>query len=261
MGAMSRMLVTGGTGYLGRVVCEVASAAGWHAIGLGTRDVDIRDADAVMSGARRAGADVVVHTAYVKDTPDARAVIEDGTVNVARAAHAAGARLIHISTDVVFDGRAGRPYREADPPPPMTDYGRAKAEAERRVQGATPDSLVVRTSLIYGGPRHDASPHETAAFDPSASFYDDEVRCPIQVHDLAAALVELAATEYSGILHVAGPEALTRLQFAERIVGRPLRGGPAPPGRPLDCRLDTSLATSLLQTRLRGVDEVYRPSE
>jgi dTDP-4-dehydrorhamnose reductase len=252
------MLVTGGTGYLGRVVCGLAAARGWDAVGIGSRDVDIRDAEAVAAAARETRADVVVHTAYVKDTPDAPAVIVDGTANVARAAVALGARLIHVSTDVVFDGSAGRPYRELDPPTPITAYGRAKAEAERRVLRTSPDALVVRTSLIYGGPEHPPSPHELAAHDPSATFYDDEVRCPIQVDDLAGALVELADSNVSGIVHVAGPQALSRLQFAELIVGRPLRGAPAPPGRPLDCRLDTSLASRLLSTPLRAVTHVYR---
>ena len=255
---MTRMLVTGSTGYLGRVVCAMAAAGGWDVVGIASRDVDIRDSDAVMASARSTRPDVIVHTAYAKDTPDARAVIEDGTGNVARAAIALGARLVHLSTDVVFDGRARRPYRELDRPTPITDYGVYKAEAERRVLGTAPDALVVRTSLIYGGPGQAPSPHEVVAHDPTVTFHDDEIRCPIQVHDLAGALIELANSEVSGILHVAGPEALTRLEFAELIVGRELLGGPAPPDRPLDCRLDTSLASALLNPPPRAVNEVFR---
>jgi dTDP-4-dehydrorhamnose reductase len=257
---MRRMLVTGGTGYLGRVVCDLAIRRGWNAVGLGSRDVDIRDGEALEAVVRSTSPDVVVHTAYVKDTPEARSVIEDGTANVAGAALAVGARLVHVSTDVVFDGRAGRPYREADPPAPITEYGRAKREAEQLVLRTHADAVVVRTSLIYGGPDHSPSPHERAAHDASATFYDDELRCPAQVHDLAGALLELAGSDVSGIVHVAGPEALSRLEFAELIVGHGLRGEPAPPGRPLDCRLDTSLASRVLNTRLRAVSEVYRSS-
>ena len=83
------------------------------------------------------------------------------------------------------------------------------------------------------------------------------MRCPVQVEDLAAALVELARLDHAGVLHVAGPEAVSRRQFAELIAGRDVRHAPAPPGRPLDCRLDTSLATASLATVLRGVTEVY----
>jgi dTDP-4-dehydrorhamnose reductase len=111
--------------------------------------------------------------------------------------------------------------------------------------------------LIYGGPDGPASVHEDVAHDPTATFYEDEVRCPVQVGDLAAALVELAGSDLAGVIHVAGPEAVSRHQFAELITGRPVRHAPAPPGRPLDCRLDTTLAQASLATVLRGVSEVY----
>ncbi len=251
------MLVTGGTGYLGRALGPVAATAGWTVISIGSADADIRDRAAVDRLTRLARPDVVVHTAYVKDTPAAAAVIVDGTANVARAAVAVGARLLHLSTDAVFDGLAGRPYREDDPPTPVTDYGRAKAESERVVASIAPTAVVVRTSLLYGGPHGPPSSYEIAAHDPTATFYYDEVRCPIQVHDLAAALVELAASDTNAVLHLAGPEALTRQAFAERIVGHRVRAAPAPSGRPLDCRLDITLAARILTAVPRGVSDVY----
>lgn len=118
----------------------------------------------------------------------------------------------------------------------------------------------MRTSLIYGGAA--PSSYEVAAVDSAQTFYDDEVRCPVVAGDLAAALVELAALpDVRGPLHVAGADAVTRLEFAQLIVaaqgGDPaaVRGGPRPAGRAGDLRLDCSLARSLLQTRLRGVRE------
>jgi dTDP-4-dehydrorhamnose reductase len=252
-----RLLVTGATGYLGRALCTVASTAGWDVMGVSSADADIRDRRAVDALVRPAAPDAVIHTAYVKDGPAARAVIVDGTANVANAARAVGARVVHVSSDVVFDGRAGRPYREPDDLSPVNDYGRAKAIAEHLVHTIAPSALVVRTSLIYGGPDGPASMHEENAHDPTATFYEDEVRCPVQVDDLATALVELAGSELAGIIHVAGPEAVSRHQFAELITGRPVRHAPAPPGRPLDCRLDTTLAQATLATVLRGVSEVY----
>jgi dTDP-4-dehydrorhamnose reductase len=253
----ARMLVTGGTGYLGRVVAPVAATRGWLVDAPGSSVADVRNSRDVLALVRSVVPDVVVHTAYVKDTPDARAVIEDGSANVALAALDVGARLIHMSTDVVFDGRAGRPYRELDAVTPSTDYGRAKARAEQLVAGISASSVIVRTSLIYGGPNGPESPHERAARDPQATFYANEVRCPVQVHDLAAALVELADSDFHGILHVAGPAAMSRQQFAAAIAGKPVRGGPAPDDRPLDCRLDTSLAASLLTISPRSVSEVW----
>ena len=86
---------------------------------------------------RRVRPEIVIHTAYLQDGPGAHEITVDGAENVARAAAAVGARLVHLSTDVVFDGRKGAPYVEDDPLSPVTDYGRAKAEAEGRVAGRT----------------------------------------------------------------------------------------------------------------------------
>jgi dTDP-4-dehydrorhamnose reductase len=251
------MLVTGGTGYLGRAVAATAAARAWLVDAPGSAVADVRQAGDVLALVRSVVPDVVVHTAYVKDTPDARAVIEGGTANVAAAAADVGARLIHISTDVVFDGRAGRPYGELDRPTPNTDYGRSKARAEELVASTGGSWVIVRTSLIYGGPGGPQSPHERAAADPGATFYEDELRCPVQLDDLAAALVELADSDFGGILHVAGPQAMSRREFAAAIVARAVRGGPAPSDRPLDCRLDSSLARGLLSAELRSVSEVF----
>lgn len=234
-----------------------AEAAGWDVIAAGSDDADIRDRRAIDALVATTRPDVVVHTAYRRDGPTARPVIVDGTANVADAATRAGSRLVHLSSDIVFDGLAGRPYREHDAHTPITDYGRAKATAENLIRTLAPRALVVRTSLIYGGPDGPVSPHEETARDPTAIFYEDEVRSPVQVDDLAAALLELASSDVAGILHVAGPDAVSRHQFAELITGHPVRHVPAPVGRPLDCQLDTTHARGLLTTVLRGVREVY----
>lgn len=255
---VSRLLVTGGTGYLGRAVAAAAERAGWVVTAVGSSIADIRDPESVRALVRDIGPNVIVHTAYRKDTRDAREVIEEGSAHVAAAANEAGARLVHVSSDVVFDGRAGRPYRETDRPSPLTDYGRSKAAAELRVAALADDAVIVRTSLIYGGPSSPPSLHELVAHDHDATFYVDEIRCPIQVDDLARALVELATSDVAGIVHVAGPEALSRRDFAELIVGRRVKAAPAPPGRVLDCRLDSTQASRLLTFAPRAVSDVYR---
>lgn len=244
------LLVTGATGYLGRELMRSADAAG-----VSSADADIRDPDAVEALFARLRPTAVINTAYRQDD---RSVTFDGAVNVARAA--AGARLVHVSTDVVFDGEKGAPYVEEDAPTPLTAYGRAKADAERAVLAAHPEALVVRTSLLYGG--SEPGPQERLAADPEASFFTDEFRCPIQVGDLAAALLELVAGDRAGVLHVAGADRLSRAEFAELLAGAPVRTASiAESGlvRPRDCSLAIDRARTLLRTDLRGARAVLYP--
>jgi dTDP-4-dehydrorhamnose reductase len=239
--------VTGATGYLGsELVRRVPGAS--------TERVEVRDADAVTEFLRRVRPGAVIHTAYRQDGPGAHEVTVDGAENVARAAAAVGARLVHLSTDVVFDGRKGAPYVEDDPLSPVTDYGRAKAEAEVLVALAHPEALIVRTSLIYGGA--EPSKHEVTVHDPSFTFFTNEIRNPVQAGDLAEALLELVELDASGPLNVAGADAVSRAAFAELITGTPVSSARAPATRPLDCSLDSSRAQAMIRTRLRGVREV-----
>jgi len=245
-----KLHVTGATGFLGRELLRLVPAAT-------DERVEIRELAAVRALFERLRPDVVLHTAYRQEGEGAWETTVDGAANLARAAHEIGARLVHLSTDVVFSGRKGVPYGEQDEPSPVTEYGRAKAESEARVREAHPDALIVRTSLIVGGPGHEPSKHELAALDPTKAFYEDEVRCPSQVGDLAAALLELAELDVGGVLHVAGADALSRAELAELVAGRPVRRAPAPPDRPLDCRLNCTRARALLRTELRGARSLF----
>ena len=257
------MLVTGGSGYLGsELLRQAPDALGTHLSSPfdGGIALDVRDTAAVARAVE--GHDAVVHTAYAQD--DA-AVIVDGSAAVATACASAGARLVHVSTDLVFDGKLGRPYREDDPARPIIEYGHAKLASEQAVLERCPEALVVRTSLIYGGPPLEPSRQERQPIDAEHAFFEDELRSPVQVGDLAAALLELAGGGAAGVLHVAGADGVSRYELARLIVAA--RGGDpdhvragslAASGleRPADCRLDSSRAQSLLGTRLRGVREV-----
>jgi dTDP-4-dehydrorhamnose reductase len=281
-----RVLVTGATGYLGRVVVaslvdrgddvhalwhrqeppadpSAGPAAEWHR-------VDLTDLAAARRVVERLRPDAVVHTAYAKGA-EPEVVTTAAAGAVAEATAATGARLVHLSTDVVFDGTKGRAYTEADPVHPISAYGRAKAEAERLVATAHPAALLVRTSLIYGGAT--PGPQErlvAAALDGSSdvAFFTDEVRSVVQVDDLAAAVVELIDLPRHGIIHVAGPDGVSRYEFARLLAGA-AGGDPGrlvaassaglDPPRPQDCTLDSSPAAAILGTRLRGVREVLGP--
>jgi len=257
---VGRLFVTGLGGHLGSELGRRARGAGWDLAGIaGSAEVDVRDAAAVHRVVAAARPDVVVHTAYRQG--DASVNVE-GTRAVAAAAVAAGARLVHISSDVVFPGAGTRALTEDDEPHPVTPYGASKLAAERL---CPPDALIVRTSLIFGGPQPGAQ--ERMALDAAdgvrdVTFFTDELRCPIEVGDLAAAVLELASSEAVGPLHVAGADVLSRLDFARLVCARHgrdpemLRGGPAGPDRPKHLVLDSTRARALLRVRLRGAREV-----
>ena len=265
----TRLLVTGGTGYLGGELMRRAPALGTWLTSEPTAPgdwlrLDVRDSVAVRRELERRRPAGVIHTAYRQDD---RATTLDGAAAVAEAAASVGARLVHVSSDVIFDGTKRGPYTEEDPPSPITDYGRAKADAERAVRAAHSGALVVRTSLIYGGSepgRHERLAREAAEGRGRLGFFEDELRSPVLVGDLAGALLELAGRDEEGILHVAGPDAVSRYEFArllaqahglsgERIPRARLAGSGLV--RPANCVLDSSRARTLLRTRLRGVLE------
>jgi dTDP-4-dehydrorhamnose reductase len=275
---MARILVTGASGYLGSEVAARAAAAGWEVFGtwltraprgVAGAPLDVREAAAVSAVVAEVAPAAIVHTAYRQDGEDAERVTVAGSAAVAQAARETGARLVHLSSDVVFrGGPGGRPLREEDPVDPVSAYGAAKAEAEQAVAAADPAAVLVRTSLIYGGPGHAPSGHETLALEaargrrPGVRFFTNELRSPVQVGDLAAAVLELATLDVAGPLHVAGADVVDRLAFAALVVRAagldpaalvPGRSGPDRPGA---IALDSSRARALLRTRLRGVGEV-----
>jgi dTDP-4-dehydrorhamnose reductase len=274
------MLVTGGSGYLGGWVVQLAHGE-WdvtatyrvHAVddpGVDWRQLDVRDEAAVAALVDEVRPQVIVHAAALNpgQGSDFDAVNAGGSGNIARAAAGIGARLVHISTDVIFDGQKGS-YVEDDPLNPITPYGRSKALAEEAVRDAGAEVVIVRTSLIYGWRPTVARAAQWMIDDlragKSVRLWTDELRCPIWVESLAAAVVELVESSYTGILHVAGAQPLSRYEFGVRMlrfhgVGpSPVVPTPSPKDkpRPLDCTLDCSRARALLRTPLPGVDEVF----
>lgn len=275
-----RILITGGSGYLGGWVARLAQT-GWAvtatyltttpgASSATWRQVDIRDADAVRALVAAARPAVIVHTAAIHGGTEEElaAVNVAGSAHVARAAAVTGARLIHISTDALFNGNRGN-YHEGDRPSPITPYGRSKARAEEAVRQSGAEAVIVRTSLIYGWRPHiDRQVRwmwEALKAGRDLRLFADEIRCPIWVESLAAAVIELAGTDYTGLLHVAGAQPLSRYDFGVRLLrfhgldaSQAIAASSQRDGlnRPLDCSLDCTRAQRLLDTPLPGVDDV-----
>ena len=243
--------MTGGGGYLGR---ELVRRSPWPVRATYfSRPLDL-PADWVHCDVRTFdpalldGVDAVIHTAY-RQGADEWSTNVDGSAAVARATR--GRRLVHVSSDVVFDGTRGR-YREEDEPAPVNSYGRSKAEAERRVLELHDAPLLVRTSLIYGGA--EPGPQERLARE-GTRFFVDEIRSPVHVADLAEALLELVTLDVSGPLHVAGADDVSRYDLAKLLGAGEIEAVHTTPDRAPDVSLDSSRAQALLRTRLRGVYE------
>ena len=221
-----RCLVLGGTGMLGTAVVAEARSRGWAALGLSQPQADLTDRGRLLGWAESFRPEVVVNcAAYTKvdaaetNRERAFAVNGEGVANAAALAGRVGARLVHVSTDYVFDGEARVPYREEAPTAPLSAYGESKLEGERQAL-ACERSLVVRTSWLFGP--HGASFVATMVGLIEAGrlplrVVTDQEGCPTSTPSLARALLDLAAREASGIVHYQDREPVSWYAFAVEI--------------------------------------------
>lgn len=273
-----RILICGGSGFLGGELVRQSRASGHEVVatyrtrpgsldGVDWRSLDVCSREDVAALVDAVRPEVVVNAAYVQADWTTTA---DGAAHVAVAAAGAGARLVHVSSDAVFSGAAVY-YDETCDPDPINPYGAAKAAAETAIKAVAPRAVIARTSLIVGDgdSGHETLIHDLAAGRRSGVLFTDDVRCPVHVADLAAALLELAASDRSGTHHVAGADAVSRHELGLLVARRDgldaaalpagTRAADGPPG-PLDVRLDCSATQQHLHTRLRGAREFLAPS-
>ncbi|WP_206511278.1 dTDP-4-dehydrorhamnose reductase [Rhodococcus sp. BGS-1C] len=208
---MANILVTGAGGQLGRQILDLASGGDrtGRTVGVGSAELDITDTSAVAD-AIEPSMIVINCAAYTAvdaaetDIDRATAVNTDGPRNLARACAASGARLVHVSTDYVFDGTATTPYEPDDAPAPQSVYGRTKLAGERAVLAELPTANVVRTAWVYTGTGTDfvATMLRLERERDVITVVDDQIGSPTYSRDLAAGLLELAASPVTGsILH------------------------------------------------------------
>lgn len=268
-----KVLISGGSGFLGCELVRQALAAGNEVTatyltrpgeidGVDWKPLDVRHREDVAALAHMHRPDVVINAAYRQADWTTTA---DGAVHVALAASATGGRLVHVSSDAVFSGAAIH-YDETCVPDPITPYGAAKAAAETAIRAIAPQGVIARTSLIIGdgGSPHESFVHALAADRREGVLFTDDVRCPVHVADLAAALLELAASNRAGVHHVAGADAVSRYELGLLIAARDgVNAAALPTGRraatnlpgPLDVRLDCRATQRRLRTKLRGARE------
>lgn len=241
-----RVLVTGAGGQLGHDLVR-AFGEGHEVVACTRAELDLASRDSVLGAITSTRPDVVVHAGAWTDVDGCEAdpdrafrVNALGTRWVVEGARIAGARVVYVSTDYVFDGRASRPYREWDPPNPLSVYGSSKLGGERELH---PGDTVVRTSWVCSsrGRNFVLTMLRLAAERHTVEVVDDQHGCPTFTCDLAAAVRTLAVMRVPGVFHVTNQGATTWWAFARAIFAaaghdpervRPIPTGELRPPRP-----------------------------
>ena len=288
-----KILLTGASGLVGAAFAEAAARRGHRVVGVvgraafalpglaERRSLDLEDAAGVTTLALEVFPDAIVNCAAVAepaacdaDPVRAQALNVSLPAMLAKLAHHLSARLVHISTEQVFDG-ATPPYAVGDAPRPLNLYGRQKLESERQVHAAAPEfAVTLRAPLLTGNsPGGTRSLHERLLADWAAGkaprLYRDEIRQPCTAGNLAEAMVELCERrDLAGVFHWAGAEALSRVELAKRIRAHFKLSPEAAPiteanraddaaataRRPADLRLDLKPLAGLLKTPIETFD-------
>src|SRR5262245_47746428 len=272
-----RVLVTGASGLLGGYLLREANARGLDVVGwpgplsrlgsqLYSRAGDLGEPRWVAAAFGEVKPDLLIHARALasiepcrRDPDKARRVNTVGTGLLADIAAKARIRMVHISTDLVFDGE-NAPYRESDVPSPLSVYGRTKRDAEVAVL-VRPRHVVARLSLLFGPTltsRVGFFDQQLAALRAGSrlSLFEDEWRTPLSLAAAGRALVSLALSDFTGMIHIGGPERMSRLEMGKRLAAYlNLDGAGFIPARrdsvacaeprPRDTSLDSSLWHSL----------------
>ncbi len=280
------LLVTGGSGYFGRRLTTKAAEkfnlyATYHNHPAQLKagqplHLNLSNRGDVLAVVKALKPDAIIHTAAINpgagNEQKMMAINTQGSRHVAEAAAATAARLIHLSTDIIFDGNHA-PYHDDDPPSPLNAYGRSKAAAEMAVTEIDPRAAIVRTSLIYGLEEMDRG---TAGFvarlnqGERLALFSDVIRQPIWIDSLGEALLSLIEIDFGGTLNVVGSQVMTREEFGRRMLAwwqldthgllESGRAADISDSIPLDLRMSTRKAEQLLQMTFPGVDEVLEMS-
>jgi dTDP-4-dehydrorhamnose reductase len=220
-----RVTIFGGSGLLGKALMH--EWIGDTVTGLTSHAADLRDAKRVQEVVHETSPEWIVLAAAYTDVdgcesnPElAFAVNRDGAVNVAAAAKMAGARLVFLSSDYVFDGKKTTPYETGDARNPQCVYGRTKAEAEIKLLELMPDCCIARTSWLFGagGKCFPNTILRLAASRPALDVVDDQRGSPTYAVDLARAIIQLCRKNATGIVHAINSGDCTWFEFAQEIV-------------------------------------------
>jgi dTDP-4-dehydrorhamnose reductase len=222
----TKVLVTGAKGQLGTDMVHCLDGLGYETLGFSRQELDITDCKQVKKVFLQERPDVVIHTAahtkvdLAESEPDQAYLINAyGTRNVAVASHSIGAKLVYVSTDYVFNGRATKPYIELEPTSPLGVYGQSKLAGEQFVRDLHWRFFIVRTSWVYGlsGTNFVKTMLKLAEDRTVLNVVHDQVGSPTYTVDLANFIGELVSTELYGIYHASNSGFCSWFEFAKAI--------------------------------------------
>lgn len=222
-----RVLITGASGQLGKDVHNEFSILNIEMICPSSRDMDIREIDAVSAVFDVVRPDAVIHCAAYnlvdraeKEPEVCREVNVLGTANVAALCRDYGAYMLSISSDYVFDGTKQGPYQTDDLRNPLSVYGKSKADGEDLVLGADSGNAVIRTSWLFGPCDHNfiEAILRKAEGSDQIKVVSDQIGSPTYTADLAKMIAECTLKRIPGLLHGTNEEICSRAEFAERIL-------------------------------------------
>ncbi|MGG1669713.1 dTDP-4-dehydrorhamnose reductase [Paenibacillus sp. NRS-1783] len=222
-----KVLVTGASGQLGKDVVKVFQEQGHHVLGYDREQLDITNLEQAVKIVGQYQPDAVIHcAAYTavdaaeSDVDGAYQVNAAGTRNMALAAEKAGAKLVYISTDYVFDGTAENPYHEYDNTNPQSIYGKSKRAGEILTQTLSSRYFIVRTSWVYGlhGNNFVKTMLKLGQEKPQLQVVNDQKGSPTYTVDLARFLAELVQTDKYGVYHASNSGACTWYEFTQAIL-------------------------------------------
>lgn len=221
-----RILVTGGFGMLGREISRAAVILG-EVIPLGKEDMDIVNEERTRRVIVNSMAEWVIHTAACTDVDGcerdremAFLVNSTGTKNVALGCLDAGAKMVYISTDYVFDGKKGGLYNEEDSPNPLNVYGISKLQGEYHCRSLIKDHIIIRSQWLYGhgGRNFVDSILKAAGEGKELRVVHDQVGSPTYTVDLAQGILELIRGDHMGTFHISNEGICSWFEFAKKIL-------------------------------------------
>ncbi|MBY8911803.1 dTDP-4-dehydrorhamnose reductase [Bacillus sp. YC2] len=223
---MTKVLVTGAAGQLGRELCRQLKQAGYEVIALTKAMMNIADQRSVRHSFSHYKPDIVVNTAAYTSVDQCETELEKaylingiGAYYTALEAEHIGAKVLHISTDYVFSGRGTEPYKEDDPPEPGTIYGKSKKLGEELIRLTGKNHTIVRTSWVYGSGGHNFvnTMLKLADTHDQIRVVSDQFGSPTYTKDLAETVIQLFDSP-PGTYHAANAGVCSWYEFAKAIM-------------------------------------------